>query len=139
MPCEFHALITGNWGIYTTNGRHIFQQGFFFSFFPTVKMSALRQGKVSTHLENIQKWNMWITHIECWVDEVQVSRGSRGRKSEAAEDKTDFSRIRHLASQTFLVNCLCSFIDVSPSKSIQNLSHFRCSIDPDNHLDVWLT
>ena len=41
-----------------------------------------------------------------------------------------------MASQTSLVNCLCSFIDVSPSKSIQNLSHFRCSVDPDNHNGV---
>ena len=98
-------------------------------------MSALRQGKVSTHLENMHKRSMWITHIEFWVDEVQlqVSKGSRGRKSEAAEDKAGFSRTRYLASQTSLVNCLCSFIDVSPSKSIQNLSHFRCSVDPDNH------
>ena len=59
--------------------------------------------------------------------QLQVPKGPGG-KSVAPEDKIGFSRIMYLAGQTSLVNFLCSFIDISPSKSIQNLSHFRCSV-----------
>lgn len=74
--------------------------------------------------------NTVIIHTNWQLNEVQlqVCQGSTGRRSEASGDKSNFSRIMNLTSQTLLVDYFCSFIQISPPMSVHNLSHLKCPV-----------
>lgn len=74
--------------------------------------------------------NILTTQAKWQLNEIklQVFKRSRGRSSEASENKTSFSRIMKLAGQTLLVDCSYNSVEVSPPMSIHNLSHLKCTM-----------